>query len=104
MNPIIFNILSKKSKKSCQIERVCYSNKWSQRIEELPETQFHEHFRMNKVQFSEIEEILFGHTKDIRQEEFRLWLLVTLTYTNHKVVYTMIRELFGLPLSSAFRK
>ena len=68
MNPIIFNILFKKRKKNSPIERVCYSNEWSQRIEELLETKFHEHFRMSKIQFSEIEEILFGHAKNIGQE------------------------------------
>ena len=104
MNPIIFNILFKKVKKNFQVERVCYSNEWSQRIEELSETQFQEHFQMRKIQFSGIEEILFSHAKNIGQGEFRHRLLVTLTYISHKVAYRMIRELFGLLLSSAFRK
>ena len=59
---------------------------------------------MSKSQFNNIEENLFDHTNNISQEEFRLRLLVTLTYISHKVAYRMIRELFGLPLSSAFRK
>ena len=104
MNPILFNILFKKTKNNHQVEMIKYSNEWSERIEDLSTTQFHEHFRMSKSQFDTIEENLYDHTKNISQKEFRLRLLVTLTYISHKVAYRIIRELFGLPLSSAFRK
>ena len=104
MNPIIFYILFKKVKKNCHKERVCYFNEWSKIIEELSETQFHEHFRMSKIQFSEIERNFVYHTKNIGQEEFRLRLLVILIYINHKVACLMIRGLFGLPFSSASRE
>ena len=85
MNPILFNILFKKTKHNHQVERIKYSNERSERIEDLSATQFHEHFRMSKSQFNTIEENLFDHTKNISQEEFRLRLLVTLTYISHKV-------------------
>ena len=92
MNPILFNILFKKTKHNHQEERIRYYNEWSERIENRLATQFHEHFRMSKSKFNTIKKSLFDHVKNISQEEFRLRLLVALTCISHKVAYRMIKS------------
>ena len=58
---------------------------------------------MNRSEFNEILEILYTKAINITKDTFRRDLLLFLTYTGHTVVYRLIRELFGISLTTAFR-
>ena len=103
MNPILFLLLFGEPEE-IPTASYSYNKEWFESVEqEINDLQFQEHFRMNRSEFNEILEILYAKAMNISKDTFRRDLLLFLTYTGHTVVYRLIRELFGMPLTTAFR-
>ena len=104
LNPINFSLLFG-SNQSSEKESFSYSSNWKRSISsELNEQQFSEHFRMSKDFFLRICSTLFLKASQIPIDNFKISMLLFLTYISHSVVYRLVRELFGISLSTAFRK
>ena len=82
-----------------------YSSNWKRSIfTDLNKQQFYEHFRMSKDSFHRICTLLHQKASQISFDEFKINMLLFLTYVGHSVVYRMVRELFGISLTSTFRR
>ena len=67
----------------------------------MSEQQLYESFRMSKQQFLCLLDILFEISENIERDDFELSLLLSIKYISRQIVYILVRELFGHPLTSA---
>lgn len=82
-----------------------YNEFWFTNVLILPECQFIEYFRMKKYTFLKLSEILFSkcieYNSFIRfKEDFMMFL----GFISHEGSYRSIKELFGVPKTSYFRR
>ena len=103
LNPIIFSLLF--GGNDDNRTTFSYSSNWKRSIfTDLSEQQFYEHFRTSKNSFDRICTLLHQKASQISFDEFKINMLLFLTYTGHSVVYRLVRELFGISLTSTFRR
>ena len=102
LNLIIFNLLFGGNNYN---RKFFLSSNWKRSIfTNLIEQQFYEYFKMSKDSFDRICTLLHQKASQISFDKFKINMLLFLTYIGHSVVYRLVRELFGISLTSTFRR
>ena len=82
-----------------------YSSNWYASVfQDLHEQQFKDTFRMDRYTFECLFLRIYHERSGRSRQEFKKSLLMFLGYMGHTSVLRIIRELFGVSLSSVFRE
>lgn len=78
---------------------------WFKNIFNFDDTQFFEYFRMNKQQFYQISKTLYDNvTSYTNYEVFKEDMLIFMGFAAHESSFRVLRELFGIPKTTYFRR
>ena len=71
---------------------------------QLTNEHFYNHFRLSKVSYIRIVQLLYSYSNNISYLEFNKNFILFISYIAHNSVYRHIRELFSIHHSTIFRK